>query len=760
MDIIKEIAREFGMEPKLVANIAELIREGNTIPFIARYRKELTGSCDDQKLRELSQRLEYLRNLENRKEEIRGAIKEQGKLTEELEEAIASCETLARLEDLYRPYKQKRRTRATVAREKGLEPLARLIFAQELKTGQPLELAAIYVNPEKGAATPEEAIAGAQDILAEELSEDASLRQELRDLFWQTGYLASTATARASGAAQEESAKKQQESSGDNPSREVQKTAKKTKGAREKGRDAQVYAMYFDYEEKADKLPSHRILAINRGEREGFLKVELKVDEAKAALCLEGRAVKGTSIFTDLVRQAARDGFKRLIRPSLERELRAALTEQAAEQAIKNFGINLKNLLLQPPLKGKVVLGFDPAYRTGCKLAVLDPTGKVLDTDIIYPTPPQNRIAEAGETLKRLILRYKVDVIAIGNGTASKESEIFVAELLQELPGRVSYSMVNEAGASVYSASPLAAKEFPDFDVTLRSAVSIGRRLQDPLAELVKIDPKSVGVGQYQHDMPEAELNRTLTGIVEDCVNQVGVDLNTASSSLLSYIAGLSPGVAANVVAWREKNGAFCCRRQLLEVAKLGPKTYEQCAGFLRIPHGQEVLDNTGVHPESYEAAQKLLAMFHYTVYDVGKNTLEKLPRQVSQKGEEKVAAELGVGVPTLKDMLAELMQPGRDLRDQLPPPVLRRDVMSLEDLKPGMTLQGTVRNVIDFGVFVDIGVHQDGLVHISEVSDRFLRHPSQVVKVGDPVQVWVLAVDPVKKRISLSMRGPAKEKK
>ena len=601
-------------------------------------------------------------------------------------------------------------------------------------------------------ATAEEALAGARDIIAEELSDDADLRQALRELFWQTGRIVTSATALAKAERGEGAA-----AGADSLSGQAKGSAKKPKGAQDKGRDASTYAMYFEYEEKADKLPSHRILAINRGEREGFLKVELAVDEGMVAYRLENHVIKGRSAFSETVREAAQDSVKRLIRPSLEREIRAALTEKAAEQAMKNFGINLKNLLLQPPLKGKVVIGFDPAYRTGCKLAVVDATGKVLDTDIIYPTPPQSRVAEAREALRELIFRYQVDVIAIGNGTASKESEIFVAELLRDLPRQVSYIMVNEAGASVYSASKLAAKEFPDFDVTLRSAVSIGRRLQDPLAELVKIDPKSVGVGQYQHDMPEAELDKALTGVVEDCVNQVGVDLNTASPSLLSYIAGLSPAVAANVVAWREKNGSFHRRRQLLEVAKLGPKTYEQCAGFLRIPEGEDVLDNTGVHPESYAAAKKLLAMFDYSVYDVGKKSLEKLPYQVSQRGEEKVAAAVGVGVPTLKDMLGELLQPGRDLRDQLPPPALRRDVMSVEDLKPGMAMEGTVRNVIDFGVFVDIGVHQDGLAHISQVCDRFIRHPSEVVKVGDQVRVWILAVDPAKKRISLSMRGPEK---
>ena len=753
MDIIKVIAKEFSMDQRLVRNIAGLIEEGNTIPFIARYRKELTGSCDDQKLRELAERLEYLNNLEKRKSEVLAAIAQQEKLTPPLEEAIQAAGTLARLEDIYRPYKQKRRTRATVAREKGLEPLARLIFAQELTKGNVLELAAGYISQEKGVATAEEALAGARDIIAEELSDDADLRQALRELFWQTGRIVTSATALAKAERGEGAA-----AGADSLSGQAKGSAKKPKGAQDKGRDASTYAMYFEYEEKADKLPSHRILAINRGEREGFLKVELAVDEGMVAYRLENHAIKGRSAFSETVREAAQDSVKRLIRPSLEREIRAALTEKAAEQAMKNFGINLKNLLLQPPLKGKVVIGFDPAYRTGCKLAVVDATGKVLDTDIIYPTPPQSRVAEAREALRELIFRYQVDVIAIGNGTASKESEIFVAELLRDLPRQVSYIMVNEAGASVYSASKLAAKEFPDFDVTLRSAVSIGRRLQDPLAELVKIDPKSVGVGQYQHDMPEAELDKALTGVVEDCVNQVGVDLNTASPSLLSYIAGLSPAVAANVVAWREKNGSFHRRRQLMEVTKLGPKTYEQCAGFLRIPEGEDVLDNTGVHPESYAAAKKLLAMFDYSVYDVGKKSLEKLPYQVSQRGEEKVAAAVGVGVPTLKDMLGELLQPGRDLRDQLPPPALRRDVMSVEDLKPGMAMEGTVRNVIDFGVFVDIGVHQDGLVHISQVCDRFIRHPSEVVKVGDQVRVWILAVDPAKKRISLSMRGPEKK--
>lgn len=713
MNIQHILTTEFKLKPDHVKNIIELVDAGNTIPFIARYRKEMTGSCDDQVLRELHERLEYLRGLEKRQGEIIASIEEQGKMTEELRAAIVEAKTLARLEDIYRPFKPKRRTRGMIAREKGLEPLAKILFAQDLQEGDLWTLALPFISEEREVASAEDALSGARDIIAEDISDDAAARESLRQLFRSTGKILCQAA-------------KTEES---------------------------VYQMYYDYEEPAAKIPSHRILAINRGEKDGFLKVGLTVDEA---LCLDRlcrQFVREGSITSGSVKLAAEDAYKRLIAPSLERELRNDLTDRASEQAIKNFGVNLKALLMQPPVKGKVTLGFDPAYRTGCKLAVVDGTGKALETTVIYPTPPQNKIAEAKEKLLELISRHQVDVIAIGNGTASKESEIFVAQVIKEAPRPVAYMMVNEAGASVYSASKLASQEFPEYDVSLRSAVSIARRLQDPLAELVKIDPKSVGVGQYQHDMPEKRLDETLTGVVEDCVNQVGVDLNTASASLLTYIAGLSGAVAKNIVAFRDEKGVFHSRKELLKIPKLGPKAFEQCAGFLRIPEASNVLDNTAVHPESYEAAEKLLKLFDHTVLDIGSAALLQLPEKIRQQGEEKVAAACGVGIPTLRDMVGELLQPGRDLRDDLPAPLLRTDVMSMEDLKPGMEMQGTVRNVIDFGVFVDIGVHQDGLVHISEVCNRYIKHPSEVVKVGDPVTVWVLSVDVPKKRISLTMK-------
>jgi len=719
MDIQKILSEEFNLKPVHVKNIIDLIDEGNTIPFIARYRKEMTGSCDDQILRELDDRLGYLRNLEKRQKEIIAAITEQGKMTEELEAEIVAAQTLARLEDIYRPYKPKRQTRATIAREKGLEPLAWQIFAQDPQIMDLEEMALPYVDPEKGINTAKEALEGAGDIIAEDISDDAQIRAELRELFNKTGILS-------------------------------------VRRSKEKPEEISVYEMYYEYDEPVSKIPSHRILAVNRGEKEGFLKVNLVVDEEKAFALISKHCVNSQSpdcLCSQFVRNAAQDAYKRLIAPSLEREVRNGLTEKANEQAIKNFAVNLEALLMQPPVKGKVVLGFDPAYRTGCKLAVVDSTGKVLDTGVIYPTPPQNKTTEAKAKLKDLISRHKIDVIAIGNGTASKESELFVAELLQEIEEDVAYVIVNEAGASVYSASKLGAEEFPQYDVSLRSAVSIARRLQDPLAELVKNDPKSVGVGQYQHDMPEKRLDETLKGVVERCVNKVGVDLNTASTSLLTYISGLSLTVAKNIVSYREEKGMFKSRRQLLEVPKLGPKAFQQAAGFLRIAEAEYGLDNTAVHPESYEAAEKLLNMFNYTINNIGKSNLEKLPQQVSEMGEEKVAELCGVGVPTLRDIISELLQPGRDVRDELPPPCLRKDVMKMEDLKPGMTLQGTVRNVIDFGVFVDIGVHQDGLVHISEVCNRYIKHPSEIVKVGDVVNVRVLAVDVARKRISLSMK-------
>ena len=717
MDFSAILSSEFHIAQKLVENIIALIDEGNTIPFIARYRKEQTGSCDDQVLRELSERLDYLRGLQKRREEVSGAIAEQGKLTPELEADIAAAETLARLEDIYRPYKQKRRTRATVAKERGLEPLAELLLAQDRTSGSVQALAEPFVDPEKGVPTPEDALAGASDILAEQFSDSAQGRLLLRQYYQKNAVLKTVSV----------------------------------------GEDAGVYAMYADYAEPVSRMPSHRILAVNRGEKEGFLKASVEVDSGYAVGLLSGLFVKKGSITTPLVLEAVSDAYKRLIHPSLEREVRSDLTETANEQAIKNFGVNLKALLMQPPVKGKTVLAIDPAYRTGCKIAVVDPTGKVLDTAVVYPTPPQNKAAEAKQKLGALIRKHHVDVLSIGNGTASKESELFAAELIREMDCGLSYMMVNEAGASVYSASKLGAQEFPDFDVSLRSAVSIARRLQDPLAELVKIDPKSVGVGQYQHDMPQKRLDETLTGVVEDCVNRVGVDLNTASASLLGYVAGLSGTVAKNIVTYREENGAFTSRTQLKKVPKLGPKAFEQCAGFLRIPHANNLLDSTGVHPESYAGTKALLDRFGYTLEDAAGNRLSELPAQIKAAGEEQVAAECGVGAPTLRDIAAELLKPGRDLRDELPPPMLRSDILDMKDLKEGMELQGTVRNVIDFGVFVDIGVHQDGLVHISQITNRYIRHPSEVLKVGDIVTVWVLGVDLPKKRISLTMKKPKK---
>ncbi len=715
MNIIEILSKEFNLTKLHTTNILALIDDGNTIPFIARYRKEMTGSCDDQVLRELNDRLTYLRNLEKRKEEIINSITEQEKMTDELMEQINAAQTLATLEDIYRPYKQKRRTRATIAKERGLEPLAKIIFDQSMKSGDIFEIANEYVDEEKEVLTPQDAIDGAKDIIAEIVSDDATARQQLRELFFKTALLSASAAK-------------------DEPS---------------------VYEMYYEYSEPVGKIVSHRILAINRGEKEGFLKVSVDVDEQKAISILENLFITEKSVTNDIYAEAIADSYKRLIYPSLEREVRSALTDKADEQAIKIFGLNLKALLMQPPIKNKVTLGLDPAYRTGCKIAVVDSTGKVLDTTVIYPTPPQNKIDEAKSVLKSLIKKHNVDVISIGNGTASKESEIFVAELIGELESDVSYMVVNEAGASVYSASKLGAKEFPDFDVSLRSAVSIARRLQDPLAELVKIDPKSVGVGQYQHDMPPKQLDETLCGVVEDCVNKVGVDLNTASASLLSYVSGLSSAVAENVVNYREQNGAFSSRAQLKKVPKLGPKAYEQCAGFLRIPGGENVLDNTGVHPESYEAAEKLLDLFSLDKTDVENGGVLDIANKIKQIGASQAAQKCGIGVPTLNDIAAELAKPGRDLRDDLPSPMLRTDVMDMKDLKPGMQMKGTVRNVIDFGVFVDIGVHQDGLVHISQITNRYIKHPSEVLKVGDVVDVYVISVDVEKKRISLTMKKP-----
>lgn len=713
------LAEEFHLRPQQVQNTIDLIDQGNTIPFIARYRKEMTGSLDDQLLRELSERLEYLRGLEKRKEEILSSIESQGKLDEALAQSIANAATLAEAEDLYRPFKPKRRTRASIAREEGLEPLAQSIFTQEKDTLSPSELAKPFVDPEKGVNTVDDALQGAADIIAETVADSATLRKTLRNFLLMHGIL---------------------------------KTESKP------GADP-VYEMYAAYSEPVAKIAPHRVLAIDRGEREGALKVSLEADLERCRKTIVRDFVKENTPCADFVRNAAFDGFSRLIFPSLEREVRSALTEKAAEQAIRVFGVNLQQLLMQPPVKNAVTLGLDPAYRTGCKLAVVDAAGKVLDTAVIYPTPPQNKVGPAKEKCKQLIEKYGVSIIAIGNGTASHESEVFVAELLREIPQKVSYMVVSEAGASVYSASKLAAEEFPQYDVSLRSAVSIARRLQDPLAELVKIDPKAIGVGQYQHDMPRARLDETLAGVVENCVNTVGVDLNTASFSLLSHVAGINAAVAKNIVAWREENGLFSSRKQLQKVNKLGKKAYEQCAGFLRVPESADLLDNTAVHPESYEAARAFLCLCGCSAEDIKNGRMPSMIQNLEKTRLPQLADQLGVGLPTLQDIVAELSKPGRDPRDELPAPLLRTDILSMENLKEGMQLQGTVRNVIDFGVFVDIGVHQDGLVHISQICDRFIRHPSEAVKVGDIVTVWVLGVDLPKKRISLTMKKPAEKK-
>ena len=716
MDILNQITQEFKLREDHVKNIVELLDEGNTIPFIARYRKEMTGHIDDQVLRELSDRLTYLRNIEKRKEEVSKSITEQGKMTDEIAASLTAAETLAEVEDIYRPYKQKRKTRATVAIAKGLEPLADIIYAQNVTEGTVEDLAKPFVNEELGVASVKEAIAGAEDIIAERISDEAELRKKLRKIYLKNGEISS----------------------------KIQK-------AEEDG--AKTYEMYADYSEPVSEIKSHRVLALNRGEEEGYLKVKVAIDEEFAVRVCEVGIVKEGSVTTPCVKAAVADANKRLIQPSIEREIRNYLTENAQEQAIKMFDVNLRPLLMQPPVKDKVTMGFDPAYRTGCKIAVVDGTGKVLDTTVVYPTPPQSKTAEAKAALEKLIDKYSVDVISIGNGTASKESEIFVADMLKDYGGKVGYVVVNEAGASVYSGSPLAAKEFPQYDLTLRSAISIARRLQDPLAELIKIDPKAIGVGQYQHDMPQKELDASLNAVVEDCVNAVGVDLNTASPSLLTRVAGLNGTIAKNIVAFREENGVFTTRRQLLKVAKLGPKAFEQCAGFLRVPESKNVLDNTGVHPESYDAAKGLLELLGATPKDA-----RDLPARLNAYGAEKAAVALGVGVPTLRDIAKELSKPGRDPRDELPAPILRTDVLDIKDLKPGMVLTGTVRNVIDFGVFVDIGVHQDGLVHISQVCNKFIKHPSEAVAVGDVVKVVVLDVDEKKHRISLSMKQVPEE--
>jgi len=716
MTINEIIAKELNISVSQVEKTVALIDEGNTIPFIARYRKEVTGSLDDTVLRTLEDRLNYLRSIEKRREEVKGLIDAQGKLTDELVAAIDAASTLTEIDDIYRPYRPKRKTRASVAREKGLEGLAVLLMEQAPKYDPALEVQAeAYVDAEKGVNNIEEAFAGACDIIAEDVSDNAEYRKQLRAITFANGILSSKAA-------------KEEDS---------------------------VYQMYYEYAEPVKKVPDHRVLAINRGEKEEFLKVTIELQPEFALNYLFSEIIKvEKSPAQSYVSAAVIDGYERLIQPSIEREIRNDMFDKASEGAIKLFSDNLSHLLMQAPIKGKTVLGYDPGYRTGCKLAVVDKTGKVLDTAVIYPTKPQERIEESGRTVTKLIRKYGVNVIAIGNGTASKESEIFIANLLKSIPEDVKYIMVSESGASVYSASKLGAEEFPDFDVTQRSAVSIARRLQDPLAELVKIDPKSIGVGQYQHDMKPARLDGALTGVVEDCVNSVGVDLNTASHSLLAYISGINATTAKNIVKYREENGEFTKRAQILKVPKIGAKAFEQCAGFLRLPDSEEILDNTGVHPESYAAARALLSEFGYTEDDVKNGNLSELRQKVTHKGTKAVAEKLGIGEPTLLDIIGELEKPGRDIRDSFEAPILRDDIMDLSDLKPDMILTGTVRNVIDFGAFVDIAVHQDGLVHISEMSNKFVKHPSEVVSVGDIIQVRVLAVDEKRKRIGLSMKG------
>lgn len=715
MNINETLAKEFKLRQEQIDNTVSLIDDGKTIPFIARYRKELTGSLDDQILREIFDRLTYLRNLEKRKEEVAASITEQGKMTDEIAAAIEKAAALVEVEDIYRPFKPKRKTRGSVARERGLEPLAEFIMAQNV-SADPNAEAENYIDPEKDVPDGTAALQGAMDIIAEDISDDAELRKTLRAMITKEGMVSSKAA---------------------DPEEET------------------VYSNYYDFSEPVFRIAGHRVLAIDRGEREDKLKVGINVPDGKGEKCVTDKYVKNDSPCGELVKAAAVDGYGRLIFPSVEREIRADLTSKACEAAIKVFASNLRQLLMQPPIKGRVALGLDPGYRTGCKLAVVDGTGKVLDTGVAYITTGEQRKIEQGKVLvKNLIQKHGVSIIAIGNGTASRESEAFVADLIKELPEKVSYMVVSEAGASVYSASKLAAEEFPEYDVSLRSAVSIARRMQDPLAELVKIDPKAIGVGQYQHDMPKARMDEALTGVVEDCVNTVGVDLNTASHSLLSYISGVSSAVAKNIVAYREENGSFTDRKQLLKVSKLGPKAFEQCAGFLRVHGGKNPLDNTAVHPESYEAAQKIIDRCGFSIADLKNGGLTEIPDAAKKIGVSKVADDAGIGVPTVTDILKELAKPGRDPRDELPPPLLRSgDVMELKDLKPGMELMGTVRNIVDFGCFVDIGVHEDGLVHISRICNRYIKHPLEAVKVGEVVKVRVLDVDMKRKRISLTMR-------
>ena len=715
-EIVKLLAAELSESEEHIKNVITLLDEGNTIPFIARYRKELHGAMDDTALRTLETRLQYLRGLNERRESVLGSIEEQGKLTDELRAQIMAAKTLAELEDLYRPYKQKRRTRATVAKEKGLEPLADLIFAQKRDSLSPSELAKDYIDPEKGVETIDDALQGASDIIAERLSDDAELRKRLREFIKKNGLIRSVA------ASEEDS----------------------------------VYRIYYDFSQAVSRMAGHQVLAVNRGEKEKMLKVSLELDHDKAMGVVYRYAVMPSTPCSEFMKEAALDAYDRLIFPSLERETRSDLTDMASEGAIAQFAQNLRPLLMQPPVKGKVTMGLDPGYRMGCKVAVVDGTGKVLDTSVVYPTYGERQREECIVKLGALVRKHNVEHIAIGNGTASRETEDMAVELIRrenQKGAHLSYMIVSEAGASVYSASKLGAEEFPQYDVNLRSAVSIARRLQDPLAELVKIEPKAIGVGQYQHDMPQKRLEEALDGVVEDCVNSVGVDVNTASPSLLTRVSGLTSATAKNLVKYREDNGEFSSRAEIKKVPKLGPKAFEQCAGFLRVPGADNILDNTAVHPESYGAAKKLLSLTGFTLSDVVSGNIAALPKKADELGRDKLASELGVGIPTLSDIVSELVKPGRDIRDSLPKPVLRTDVLDISDIKEGMKLTGTVRNVIDFGVFVDIGVHQDGLVHVSEIADRFIKHPSEVLKVGDIVDVVVLGVDEKKKRISLSIK-------
>ena len=714
MDYIKNLSEEFKIQPQYAENVIKLLDEGNTIPFIARYRKEMHGSMDDQLIRQFAERLEYMRNFDARAEEITGLIEAAGALTDEIKEAIANAETLTDLENIYRPFRPKRKTRASIAKEKGLEPLAAYILQQEDSDSYPIDLAQNYVDAEKGVETPEDALQGALDIIAEVCSDNAEIRKRLFNLVWYNGVVVSKAT--------DEEAES-------------------------------VYTIYYDFSEPVKKISGHRVLAIDRGEREKFLKVTIETDDEKSLNMIKSVMVTGDSPCSDAVITACEDAYSRLLLPSIQREVRNQLTENADVSAMKLFATNLHQLLMQPPVKDRVVIGLDPGYRTGCKVAVVDGTGRVLDTTVIYPTHSEAKVKESQEKLIKLIKKYGATVLSIGNGTASKETEMFAAEVISMVnKPDLAYMIVNEAGASIYSASKLAAEELPELDLTLRSAVSIARRLQDPLAELVKIDPKSIGIGQYQHDMPQKRLGETLDGVVEDCVNSVGADLNTASPALLQRIAGLNGTVCKNIVAYREENGKFNSRAELKKVPKLGPKAFEQCAGFLRVADSKESLDNTAVHPESYKAAKGLLKLCGYTTEDVRNGGIADIKEKVKDKSS--VAQELGIGIPTLNDILDELTQPGRDPRDELPAPILRTDVMGIEDLKEGMEFTGTVRNVIDFGAFVDIGVHQDGLVHISQISDRFIKHPSDVLKVGDVIKVKVIGVDLKKQRISLTMKN------